>query len=176
MHEHDRERGREATEEGRESTRRRGLSGVAAAIGNAAFARLATQGSGLLPGGRVHPDVETALTARRGAGRPLDASVRERVGERLGDPLSDVRIHDDAEAAGLARAVSAQAFTTGADVYFAQGEYRPGTSQGEHLLAHELAHVVQQRDAPTSGPLTVSEPGDSLEQEADATARDVLGH
>ena len=65
---------------------------------------------------------------------------------------------------------SARAFATGTDVYFAQNEYKPNTSDGDHLIAHELAHVVQQRGAPTSGPLTVSNPGDAMENEADAVA------
>jgi hypothetical protein len=148
---------------------------LAAAVGNAAIARLARDGAGLLPGGRVHPDVEQAIAARRGGGRSLDADVRDRMAEHLDEPLHDVRVHADADAANLARSVSARAFTTGADVYFAQGEYRPGSPAGDELIAHELAHVKQQRGAPTSGPLTVSDPGDSLEQEAEATARD-LGH
>jgi hypothetical protein len=153
----------------------RSLPEVASAIGNAAFGRLARMGSGLLPGGAVHPEVEQALAARRGAGRPLDTGTRERVSERLGDPLTDVRVHDDAAAGELARAVSARAFTTGADVYFAPGEHRPGTSDGDRLLAHELTHVVQQRGAPTSGPMSVSEPGDALELEAEAAAGDIAG-
>jgi hypothetical protein len=151
------------------------LRALASAVGNAAFGRLARQGAGILPGGRVHEDVERAIAARRGAGRPLDTETRERVGEHFGDALTDVRVHDDSGAADLARAVDARAFTTGSDVYFAHGEYRPGTSEGDRLLAHELTHVVQQRGAPTSGPMTVSEPGDTLEQEADAAARDVCG-
>jgi hypothetical protein len=176
----ERERERERTD-AQEGVRRppaapaHGLRDLAAAAGNTAFGRLARSGAGILPGGRVHRDVENALAARRGAGRPLDAALRDRVGEHLGDPLTDVRVHDDSGAADLARAVSARAFATGSDVYFADGEYRPGTSEGDRLVAHELAHVVQQRGAPTSGPLTVSEPGDALEQEADAAARDVSG-
>lgn len=148
---------------------------MASAIGNAAFGRLARQGSGLLPGGRVHPDVEQAIGSRRGGGRALDATTRDRVGPALGDELADVRVHDDAEAAQLARSVEARAFTTGSDVYFAEGQYRPGTAEGDHLLAHELTHVVQQRGAPTTGPLSVSEPGDAFEQEADDAARDISG-
>jgi hypothetical protein len=155
---------------------RGGLLELAAGIGNAAFARLARHGAGLLPGGRVHRDVEDAIAARHGSGRALDPATRERIGGPLGDTLEDVRVHDDPGAAGLARAVSARAFTTGADVYFGTGEYRPGTSDGDRLLAHELTHVVQQRAAPSSGPLTVSEPGDPLEQEADAATGDILGH
>jgi hypothetical protein len=176
-HEHEREQDREEAEPapGRRPTPREGLLGLASEIGNAAFGRLARLGSGLLPGGAVHPDVEQAISARRGGGRPLDANTRDRVGEELGDPLSDVRVHDDPGAAGLARAVSARAFTTGADLYFGEGQYRPGTADGDELLAHELTHVVQQRGAPTSGPMSVSEPGDALEQEAEAAARDITG-
>ena len=59
---------------------------------------------------------------------------------------------------------------TGTEVYFANNEYKPNTSDGDRLIAHELAHVVQQRGAATSGPLSVSEPGDSLEREADGVA------
>lgn len=182
-HDHDAEREREA---GARAAHKRpaggapqqadGMRGLAAAVGNAAFGRLARQGSGLLPGGRVHPDVEQAISAQRGGGRPLDSSTREQVGEALGDPLADVRVHDDSSAGALARSVSARAFTTGTDVFFGDGEYKPGTSEGDRLLAHELSHVVQQRGAPTSGPLEVSEPGDALEQEADEIARDVTGH
>ena len=57
-------------------------------------------------------------------------------------------MHTDDGAAALDRAVSARAFTTGSDIYFAHGEYRPGTPDGDELIAHEVAHVVQQRGAP----------------------------
>ena len=56
---------------------------------------------------------------------------------------------------------------------FAKGEHNPGSTDWQQLLAHELTHVVQQRGASTSGPLTVSQPGDALENEAEATAGDV---
>ena len=79
-----------------------------------------------------------------------------------------MRVHNDSTADALAQSVSARAFTTGSDVYFAAGEYQPGSSSGDELLSHELAHVVQQRDAPVTGPLTVSMPGDALENEAEA--------
>ena len=116
----------EAQSERRRAPAAKGLAGIASAVGNAAFGRLARQGSGLLPGGAVHPEVEQAINSRRGGGRPLDASTRERVSEQLGDPLADVRVHDDAAAGELARAVSARAFTTGADVYFAAASIGPG--------------------------------------------------
>jgi Domain of unknown function (DUF4157) len=89
--------------------------------------------------------------------------------------VDDVRVHTDSTADALARSVSARAFATGTDIFFAQGEYRPGTAAGDQLIAHEVAHTEQQRGAPSVGPLTVSNPGDALEREADSVARDLLG-
>ncbi len=148
---------------------------LASTVGNQAFGALARQGAGILPDGRAHPDVESTIARTRGSGNPLDGATREKVGGGLGDSLSDVRVHTDDTADKLASSVSARAFTTGSDVYFAKGEYSPGSSEGDRLLTHELSHVVQQRGAPTSGPLQVSQPGDALEVEADAATRDLLG-
>ena len=86
-----------------------------------------------------------------------------------------MRVHTDDHAGALARAVSARAFTVGSDIFFAPGQYNPGTSSGNELIAHEVAHVAQQRGAPAGGPLTVSQPGDAMEREAEAVARDVAG-
>jgi hypothetical protein len=133
------------------------------------------EGGGLLAGGRVHPDVTAQISARRGRGTPLEPAVRESMSAALGDSFSDVRVHTDPLATALARSVQARAFTTGADIYFAGGEYSPGSSAGRQLLAHELTHVVQQRGAPTTGELTVSEPGDALEREAERTAGTIAG-
>jgi len=146
---------------------------VASNVGNRAFGQLIgrTPGDGIMPGGVVHPDVASTIATTNGSGHTLEADTRERLAPRVGDPLSDVRVHTDPTADALARSVSARAFTTGSDVYFAAGEYRPGTPDGDSLLAHELTHVAQQRGAPSSGPLTVSEPGDAMETEADAVAR-----
>ena len=132
---------------------------------------LARDGDGILPAGAAHPDVEAAHRAARGGGGEPRHGRAPALRGGLGDPLDDVRVHTDDTADALARSVAARAFTTGTDVYFANGEYRPGTAGGDALLAHELTHVVQQRGAPTSGPLTVSEPGDAMEREADAVAR-----
>jgi hypothetical protein len=147
---------------------------LASAVGNQAFAALARQGAGILPDGRAHPDVESAISQTRGGGQKLDDTTREKVGGALGDPLDDVRVHTDDHANALASSVSARAFTTGSDVYFAEGEHNPGSSDGQQLMAHELTHVVQQRGATTSGPLTVSQPGEALENEAEAAAGDVV--
>jgi hypothetical protein len=148
---------------------------LASNVGNQAFAALARQGAGIMPDGRAHPDVEHTIAQTRGGGQALDSSTRHTVGGALGDPLNDVRVHTDDTADRLANSVAARAFTTGSDVYFAKGEYQPGSSEGNRLLAHELSHVVQQRGAPTEGPLTVSQPGDALEHEADQASSGIYG-
>ncbi len=128
-------------------------------------------GSGILEDGRVHPGVTAQIAAARGRGAPLDPGVREQAAGALGDSFGDVRVHTDALAGALARSVEARAFTTGSDIFFAGGEFRPGSPSGRELIAHELTHVVQQRGAPTAGEMVVSEPGDALEQEAERAAR-----
>jgi hypothetical protein len=148
---------------------------LASVVGNRGFATIAAgRGAGILADATAHPAVEAAIARSQGGGSTLDETVRERFAPRLGDDLRDVRVHTDAGADALAEAVSARAFVTGRDVFFATGEYRPGTPHGDQLLAHELTHVVQQRGAPTAGPLAVSQPGDVLEREADMTADALL--
>jgi hypothetical protein len=142
------------------------LRDLVSGVGNRAFARSV---AGILPSGQVHPSVQSAIESTRGSGSSLDGAVQDRLAGSLGD-LSDVRVHTDDVADRLNRSVSARAFATGTDVYFARGQYNPGSAAGDKLIAHELAHVVQQRGAPTSGPLTVSTPGDAMETEAEQVA------
>jgi hypothetical protein len=130
-------------------------------------------GSGILEGGRVHPGVAARIAAARGRGAALDPAVQEQAAGALGDSFADVRVHTDALAGALARSVQARAFTTGSDIFFASGEFRPQSPSGRELIAHELTHVVQQRGAPTAGAMVVSEPGDALEREAERAARSV---
>jgi hypothetical protein len=105
-------------------------------------------------------------------GRPLDAGIRASMEPRFGHDFSRVRVHADARAAESARAVDALAYTVGRDVVFGAGQYAPATAQGQKLLAHELAHVVQQGDAafqPGSA-LRIGAPHDILERQAEAAA------
>ena len=146
-----------------------GNRAFASTLGRSPLARESEQGAGIMADGTVHAEVQSMIDASRGAGSGLDPSVAGRMTGSFGD-LSDVRIHTDDTADKLNRSVSARAFATGTDVYFAQGEYNPGSASGDQLIAHELAHVVQQRAAATGGPLSVSEPGDAMEREADAAA------
>ena len=151
---------------------------LASEVGNRAFGNVISRmqdGEGILPSGVAHPAIESAVAAARGGGSPLDASLSTSFSEGLGHPVADVRVHTDSTAAALTRAVSARAFATGTDIFFAPGEYQPGTPAGRELIAHEVAHTDQQRGAPLSGPLVVSNPGDPLEVQADGVASQLIG-
>lgn len=91
------------------------------------------------------PALVTALL--RSPGRPLEAGARGFMEPRLGRDLSDVRIHTGPLASRSAEAVTARAYTVGRNIVFRSGEYAPDTTEGRRLLAHELAHVLQQRPA-----------------------------
>ena len=119
------------------------------------------------------PEVEAAIQRKRGGGQALDNRVQAQMESAFGTDLSRVRVHTDGEADGLNRALSARAFTTGQDIFFRQGEYSPGSSSARELLAHELTHVVQQTEK-VQPKLTIGEPGDKYEQEADRVAQQVL--
>lgn len=113
----------------------------------------------------------------RRPGRPLEPETRGFMENRFGHDFSQVRVHADAEAAESARSVGALAYTVGSHVAFDQGRYAPGSGEGKELLAHELAHVVQQgasAAAPASGGLPISPAGDALEAQADSAAAAAL--
>jgi hypothetical protein len=101
-----------------------------------------------------------------GGGTPLEARTRAEMEARLGHNLSSVRVHDDASAALLARSEGALALTSGRHVYFGAGAYAPDADEGKALLAHELAHVVQQRP----GSRVSHSPTAKLEAEAQRVA------
>ena len=82
-------------------------------------------------------------------GRALDQPLRQDMEQRFGHNFSGVRIHTDALAGRSAREVRAHAYTVGQHVVFAPGRYTPETQSGRHLLAHELAHVIQQAGGTT---------------------------
>lgn len=97
-------------------------------------------------------------------GAPLEASSRATMEGVFGRDFSQVRVHSDAVAGESARAAGSAAYARGTDIVFAPGRYSPGTTAGRELLAHELAHVVQQGQA-GGGP-----PGPAHEAEADRAA------
>ncbi|MFF1375591.1 DUF4157 domain-containing protein [Streptomyces sp. NPDC058308] len=109
----------------------------------------------------------------RGGGRPLDSATRSDMEARLGADFSDVRIHDDSAAKDSAAEVGARAYTSGSHVVIGDG------GADRHTLAHELTHVIQQRQGPVAGTdngagLRVSDPSDRFEREAEANAHRVL--
>lgn len=83
----------------------------------------------------------------RGSSQPLDAGTRSFMEARFGQDFGGVRIHQGEQAAQSARDVSARAYTVGQDIVFGQGQYAPSADSGKQLLAHELAHVVQQQES-----------------------------
>jgi hypothetical protein len=144
------------------------------AVGNAQVQRMLAQCAAVGPaGGDVPGDVEAQIHAARGGGQALDGAVRREMEGTLGTDLSGVRVHSDARADALSRALSARAFTTGSDVFFRGGEYAPGSPAGRRLIAHELTHVVQQGGAPVQRKLVVGPVNDPFEREADAVAAQV---
>lgn len=81
----------------------------------------------------------------RSSGQPLDPTARAFFDPRFGHDFSQVRLHTDALSTDSAEKLGARAYTVGTDIAFGTGQYAPETKAGRHLLAHELAHVVQQR-------------------------------
>jgi len=113
-----------------------------------------------------------SVMARLGSGHSLDTGVKARMEGALGHDFSPVRVHDDPASARLAGQLGARAFTVGRHVAFGPGEFQPGTPVGDALIAHELAHVVQQSGASAHGIALRGADGerDALEHEADRSA------
>jgi hypothetical protein len=110
--------------------------------------------------GAAPPIVHEVL---REPGQPLDPGTRAFFEPRFGHDFSQVRIHTDGKAAESARAINALAFTGGSNIVFAQGRYEPNSEGGRHLLAHELAHTVQQGSHSTVRRVIRSDPAAPLD-------------
>ncbi len=111
----------------------------------------------------------------RSPGQPLDTTTRAFMEPRFGHDFSRVRVHTDAGAQASARATNALAYTVGRDVVFGAGQYAPETKAGRELIAHELAHVVQQSRATLSVQGSLVDPPDSAdEREAESVGQKVV--
>lgn len=128
-----------------------------------------------LPGDRSQREFQIP-----GPGSALDFRTRSFMEARLGHSFGDVRTHTGSRAARAAKALNAHAFTVGTDIYFGAGKYRPESLEGKSLLAHELTHVVQNKNAPKessprpfSAPM-VSSPADATERQADGVSQAVV--
>ncbi len=143
-----------------------------ASAGNASVSRL--MGDEAEEGPRR---VREVLSSR--GGKPLEPATSELMSQRLGQDFSDVRVHTDAAASELARAVNAHAYTVGSDIVFQSDRYAPDTPTGQRTIAHELTHVVQQRSGPVAGTpagggVRISHPSDSFERAAEHSADQVM--
>jgi hypothetical protein len=151
-------------------TEARAVLSLQRSVGNAGIASLIDGGSG--GGSAVRRSVG-------GVGRALDEPVRRLMERRFAADFADVRIHADEGADRGAHAVGADAYTVGAHIAFRRDRYRPDSAAGLRVLAHELAHVLQQRRGPVTGHAAgdgtrISDPGDRFEREADRVAGRVM--
>jgi hypothetical protein len=124
------------------------------------------EGPGIVP-----PIVHEVL---RSPGQPLDPATRAYMEPRFGYDFSRVRVHTDAKAAESARAVNARAYTVGNDIIFREHQYAPAADRGQKLLAHELAHVIQQRGhhrIPSK--IRIERPDSEMEAEAGTIASEI---
>lgn len=99
--------------------------------------------AGAAAGVPAQASVGRAVAAVQSGGSPLPRDVRSTYEHRLGTDLSGVRVHTDVAAGSAARAIGARAFTVDNAIAFAPGEFRPGDTEGQFLLAHELTHTIQ---------------------------------
>jgi hypothetical protein len=123
---------------------------------------------GAAPASDADPE---AVRTQLGSGQALDSAVRRRMQSAFGRDFASVRVHTDAKAGELTKGLNARAFTVGNDIAFGGEEYKPGTPVGDALIAHELAHVVQQEGSSQGG--TQHKGGSaygSLEEDADRSA------
>jgi hypothetical protein len=141
-------------------TRRRGDDGDSAASG----------GGHVAPGKTTRTQLIQLKATSSGA--PLPDAARAQFEGSLGADLSNVRVHAGASSAEAAEGLGARAFATGQDIHFGAGQYQPDDPFGMHLLAHEVAHTVQQGGTGDGAQmkLEVSTPGDAYETEADVAA------
>lgn len=119
----------------------------------------------------LHPPVPRPAPALS-HGRAIEAETRAPYEAAFGRSFAEVRVHDTAQGHDAAHGLDARAFTSGSDVAFGAGHFRPDTPEGRGLIAHELAHVVQQAAGPRTAPMNTLGPGQDagLEAEADNAA------
>lgn len=132
--------------------------------------------AGTANGGRpVSRATADRIRALRGGGRPLSPGVRSTMERRFGRDFGDVRVHTGSLADEAARSLDATAFTVGSDVVFQSETYRPGTTAGQRLLAHELAHTIQQTEARNRVPAVQrEETGSATDDDSAVTVRDIF--
>ena len=122
------------------------------------------------------PEVQD-IQSQLGAGKPIQTDLRSRMESAFQTDFSNVRLHTDDNAASLSRSVQGRAFTVGDHIAFGSGEFQPGSLTTDAILAHELAHVMQQRvgQASPQGSAGLASGGEqTLEADADRSAAGAL--
>lgn len=144
-------------------------------LGNGSVQRFLAQRKGQGPS-EVDDEIAGSIDSKRGSGSELDEGIASKAGAVMGQDFSDVKVHTDADSDHLNQELGAKAFTTGKDIFFRDGAYDPSSSAGQHLISHELTHVVQQGGSVPSvqGKMTVNDPNDQFESEADTVADTVM--
>ncbi|MCK5545285.1 MAG: DUF4157 domain-containing protein [Desulfobulbaceae bacterium] len=112
----------------------------------------------------ISQKVESRIKSTIGGGQPLPESTKAFFEPRFGADFSEVRVHTDKESDVLNQQLGSRAFTTGNDIFFRQGEYQPGSSRGDELIAHELVHFGQQKKSPITIQRSPSAVTDSLKK------------
>ena len=122
------------------------------------------------------PPLESTLNdALASPGHALDDESLAFMESSFGHDFSGVQLHTDSHAADSAEAINAKAYTVGQDIVFGAGQYSPQSAEGRRLIAHELTHVAQQHGTTAqAADLTISEPGDLSEHEAEHAAEQVM--
>lgn len=95
-------------------------------------------------------EIETQLQQSRSDGKPLDPNIKKTMERKFNTNFADVKIHNDQSARAMSTMLNAKAFTYENHIYFNEGQYNPGTKNGNKLLAHELTHVQQQSENRTN--------------------------
>jgi outer membrane protein OmpA-like peptidoglycan-associated protein len=131
---------------GRMTVTRRPRADAAEAAADRAAREWTAGAGGSAPVGRIGPSA--GAPARASGGAALPAAWQTNAAARYGIDAGAVRVHTDGRANDFAHGLGAKAVTVGSDVFFGTGRYAPETSEGERLLAHELAHVAQQGGEP----------------------------
>ena len=121
-------------------------------------------------GGALPADLRGYLARSRDGGSPLGAAVRAPLERSFGRGLGGVRVHSGAAAAWAARSVRARAFALGKDIWFGAGEYRPDDPAGRRLIAHEVAHTLEQRPTASLDRVRLGAVDDPAEVRADRAA------
>jgi len=155
------------------SERQQAVISMQRTSGNAAVMRALAQRNYGAEGGPIDDQTATQINSARSGGQALDAGTAQKMSSTMGADFSGVKVHTDSTSDTLNRTLNAKAFTTGNDIFFQKGAYNPGTSEGDHLLGHELTHVVQQGGSSPSGSLTLGPANDSYESEAESVASSV---